>query len=310
MNQEPDMMIYGQATPDSRVVLRRQLNWLAVETLLLGVCFGRPLLDLLRFTLHSDLFSYIPLIPVISAYLIWTERKRMTTEVRATRAGAVVAFIIGGAIATTWWLGTDAGWHFAPQDYLSLMTFSFLCFFWGACLALPGWKIMRDAAFPAAFLIFAVPLPAVLETRIESFFQYTSALAAKGFFAMAGTPAILSNLTISLPGISLVVAPECSGIHSTLVLFIVSMLAGYLFLRRNSLRVILTLAVVPLAILRNGFRVFVIGEMCVHISPAMIDSPIHRKGGPIFFALSLIPFFLLLVLLRKRDDKSANAAVL
>jgi hypothetical protein len=31
----------------------------------------------------------------------------------------------------------------------------------------------------------------------------------------------------------------------------------------------------------------------------MIDSPIHHRGGPIFFVLSLIPFFGLLVLLRK-----------
>jgi hypothetical protein len=63
-----------------------------------------------------------------------------------------------------------------------------------------------------------------------------------------------------------------------------------------------------LAILRNGFRVFVIGELCVHVSPSMIDSPIHRKGGPIFFALSLIPFFLFLVLLRKLDSNASDKA--
>jgi exosortase/archaeosortase family protein len=89
---------------------------------------------------------------------------------------------------------------------------------------------------------------------------------------------------------------------------ITSLLAGYLFLRRTSLRVILALSIVPLAILRNGFRIFVIGELCVHISPTMIDSFIHRKGGPIFFALSLIPFFLLLVFLRKRDFNGSKVS--
>jgi hypothetical protein len=38
----------------------------------------------------------------------------------------------------------------------------------------------------------------------------------------------------------------------------------------------------------------------------MINSPIHRRGGPIFFALSLIPFFLLLVFLRKRESHASN----
>ncbi len=294
-------MIDSQSTVDSRLLLRRQLNWLAVETVMLAVCFSRPLIVLLRLAYHSQLFSYIPLIPVITAYLIWTDRKKMTAEVSPSRAGAAVAFLVGGAIVAAWWLGTRAGWKCASQDYLALMTLSFLCFFWGACLALPGWKIMRDAAFPAVFLIFAVPLPTVWVDYIDTFFQYTSAFAAKTFYSLAGTPALLRGLQIDLPGFSLVVAPECSGIHSTLVLFITSLLAGYLFLRRTSLRVILALSVVPLAILRNGFRIFVVGELCVHISPTMIDSPIHRKGGPIFFALSLIPFFLLLVFLRKRD---------
>jgi exosortase/archaeosortase family protein len=59
--------------------------------------------------------------------------------------------------------------------------------------------------------------------------------------------------------------------------------------------------VIPLAILRNGFRVFTIGELCIHVGPHMINSPIHRKGGPLFFALSLIPLFLLLVVLQKSE---------
>jgi exosortase C (VPDSG-CTERM-specific) len=294
-------MISNQFAVDSQVLLRRQLTWLAVETILLAVCFSHPLVDLLRFTFHSDLYSYIPLIPFIGGYLIWTERKKMTAEVSPSRLGAAGGFIIGAVFTATWWLGTRAGWTISHQDYLSLMTISFLCFFWGACLALPGWKIMRDAAFPAAFLIFAVPMPTVWEGNIDTFFQYTSAFAAKAFFSLAGTPALLRDLQIDLPGFSLVVAPECSGIHSTLVLLITSLLAGYMFLRRPWLRAILALSIVPLAILRNGFRVFVIGELCVHISPKMIDSPIHRKGGPVFFALSLIPLFLLLVFLRKRD---------
>jgi exosortase C (VPDSG-CTERM-specific) len=272
-----------------------------VETALLLVCFSRPLLELLRFTAHNDLFSYIPLIPGITAYLIWTERQKITAEVCPSRLGAAVAFVIGAGIAGGWWLGSRAGWEITSQDYLALMTLSFLFFFWGACLALPGWKIMRDAAFPAAFLIFAVPLPSSWEENIDVFFQYSSAMTAKVFYTLAGTPALRSGLRIDLPGFSLVVAPECSGIHSTVVLLITSLLAGYMFLRRNSLRAILALSILPLAILRNGFRIFVIGELCVHISTKMIDSPIHRKGGPIFFALSLIPLFLLLVFLRKRD---------
>src|ERR1700683_816240 len=195
-------MSYSNFIVDTQLILRRQLTWLAVETALLLICFSRPLLELLRFTTHDDLFSYIPLIPVITAYLIWTERQKFTREVCPSRLGAGVAFAIGAAIAGSWWLGNRAGWAITPQDYLALMTLSFLFFFWGACLALPGWKIMRDAAFPAAFLIFAVPLPTSWEENIDAFFQYSSAMAAKLFYTLAGTPALRSGLRIDLPGFS------------------------------------------------------------------------------------------------------------
>jgi exosortase/archaeosortase family protein len=69
--------------------------------------------------------------------------------------------------------------------------------------------------------------------------------------------------------------------------------------------VVLCLAVIPLALLRNGFRVFVIGELCVHVGPQMINSPIHHHGGPLFFVLSLPPFFLLLYFLRKDGQKAS-----
>src|ERR1019366_1721887 len=91
------------------------------------------------------------------------------------------------------------------------------------------------------------------------------------------------------------------GIRSSLMLFIMSLLTGYLFLRKPWNRTMLALAVIPLALLRNGFRIFVIGQLCVRIGPDMINSPIHRHGGPLFFILALLPLFLLLLFLRKSE---------
>ena len=91
--------------------------------------------------------------------------------------------------------------------------------------------------------------------------------------------------------------------HSVkLGLFITSLLAGHLFLRSPWKKTALALAVVPLAILRNGFRIFTIGMLCVHVDPAMIKSPVHTRGGPLFFVLSLAPFFLFLWWLRKSES--------
>ena len=90
----------------------------------------------------------------------------------------------------------------------------------------------------------------------------------------------------------------------SLALFITSVLAGHLFFRSFGKRSLLALAVIPLGIIRNGFRIFVIAMLCVHVNPDMIDSPIHHRGGPIFFMLSLIPFSLLLYILWRLERKN------
>jgi exosortase/archaeosortase family protein len=112
------------------------------------------------------------------------------------------------------------------------------------------------------------------------------------------------GLEFLLPGITIRVAQECSGYNSSCALFLVSLVAGHMFLKSPWKRTWLALAVLPLAILRNGFRITTIALLCVHVGPHMIDSPIHHRGGPIFFALSLIPFFAFLWLLRRLERPS------
>ena len=188
-------------------------------------CFGRPLCQWASFALHSELFSYVLLIPFISAYLIWSARKSLAPAIRPCWPGAAVGFSAGAALLAAYWIGRAAGWAPARQDYLALMMLCFLCWFWGACLAALGFKLMRQVAFPAGFLLFMVPLPVVWLANIDTFLQYTSAAAAAGFYALAREPLWRDGLNLHLSGFSLRVAPECSGIHSTMVLLITSVLA-------------------------------------------------------------------------------------
>ncbi len=81
------------------------------------------------------------------------------------------------------------------------------------------------------------------------------------------------------------------------------LLTSHLFLRTRWRRIVLVAFVIPLGVLRNGFRILVIGLLCVHVGPYMIDSPIHHQGGPLFFALSLFPLFLLLWWLRRQERR-------
>ncbi|HEX9047133.1 MAG TPA: exosortase/archaeosortase family protein [Verrucomicrobiae bacterium] len=258
--------------------------------------FALALWKLLWFATGDELYSYIPLIPLISAYLAWADRSKLPGVSVPARRLALL-FLAAAALAVTGYFLLDPAVPLENQLALSTLAWIFLftaagCWFLGAAA-------MRVLAFPFFLLLFMIPLPVFLREGIEALLQQGSAAVAGWLFTLAGTPQIREGTAFRLPGISMEVARECSGIHSTVVLVITGILAGQLVLRRTGLKVILWLTLVPLALLRNGLRVFVIGELCVHFGPRMIDSSIHRHGGPVFFLLSLIPFFGLLYWLKQ-----------
>jgi exosortase C (VPDSG-CTERM-specific) len=269
--------------------------------ILLLTAFGHPLLALISYAAGSQLYSYILLVPFVSAYFLYVRRDQLAKNYVADLPVATVSLVCGlGVLAFSYWLDF-AGRTPSFNDHLALRTLSFLC-----CLAAGGFFFfgrnwMRSAAFPLAYLIFMVPMPEAMVDALETASKYASAEVANVLFHLSGTPFLREGRIFQLPNISIEVAQECSGIHSSVVLFITSILAANLFLKTQWRRFVLVALVIPLAVLRNGFRILVIGLLCVNVGPQMIHSVIHRRGGPVFFVLSLIPFLALLWWLRRGD---------
>jgi exosortase C (VPDSG-CTERM-specific) len=190
----------------------------------------------------------------------------------------------------------------APGNRLPAQMFSFCLLLYASGYLVLGSKSMREAIFPALFLLFMLPFPPVIEHAIEWFLQHSTAEVAYRFIQWSGIPVLRRGLSFEMPGISLSVAPECSGIRSSWVLLITSLLAGHLFLKPRWKRSLLALIVIPLGIIRNAFRILVLSLLCVHLDPSWIDSPLHHRGGPIFFVLSLIPFTIILIWLLKTEN--------
>jgi exosortase C (VPDSG-CTERM-specific) len=273
----------------------------ACFAIVLLAAFAQPLLALINYAAGSKLYSYILLVPFVSAYLLYLRRDQLPKKYVIDLPLSILSLAIGlGVLAFTYWLDF-VGQRPSDNDRLVLLTLSFLC-----CLAAGGFFFfgrgwMRSAAFPLAYLIFMVPMPDAMADALETASKYASAEVTNLLFHLSGTPFLRAGLIFQLPNIAIEVAQECSGIRSSWVLLMTSILAANLFLKTRWRRFALVVFVIPLAILRNGFRILVIGLLCVNVGPQMIHSLIHRRGGPLFFTLSLIPFFLVLWWLRKGD---------
>lgn len=279
---------------------RRRLRWWALSIVLVSALFIVPLMQLAQHAFQHDEHSHIPLIPAVSAYLLLTMRGRRVAAAGRGVGGAVLLGAVGVAA-----LGAGLGLRgtLSVNDYLALMTLAYVSLVLGSGFVFLGTRWMRAAAFPLGFLAFMIPLPEAAVYWLERGSVLASADVSAWLLTVSGTPLLREGTFLALPGIVLEVAQECSGIRSSWVLLITSVLASNLFLQGTWRRIFLVAFVIPLGIVRNGFRILVIGLLAVHVGPHMVHSVIHTRGGPIFFALSLVPLFLLLIWLRRGDRK-------
>jgi exosortase C (VPDSG-CTERM-specific) len=268
--------------------------------LALTLLFIQPLSRLMSYAAQSNLHSHILLVPLITGYLLYVQRGRPSAAFSSSVAGTVTVGGIGIAALAA---GIEWRGSLSTNDVLALMALAFVSFVAAGGFLFLGSKWMAASAFPVAFLIFMVPLPDPAVDWLERTSMLASTEAAALFFNVADTAMVRHHTVFELPGIVLQVAQECSGIRSSWILFITSLLASHLFLKTRWRRAFLVALVVPLGVLRNGFRILVIGLLCVHAGPEMIDSPIHHQGGPLFFALSLMPLSLLLWWLRRQEQR-------
>lgn len=272
---------------------------------LLTVAFVMPLTSLAIHALRTNLHSHILLIPFVTIWLLRNKRGELPPA-SGPAFGWAVAFAVAGlgGVLAAWLTGTEPG-GLSWNDHLALYAASYVSLVVAGGFLLRGTAWMRAAAFPMFFLIFIVPLPDGVAAVAESGLMLASADASHWLFKVVGIPVFRDGQILELPGIVLEVARECSGIRSTWVLVITASLASYLFLESTWHRALLVAVVIPLGILRNGLRIVVIGWLCVRYGPHMIDSLIHREGGPVFFAITLVPFFALLWWLRRRERRKS-----
>jgi exosortase C (VPDSG-CTERM-specific) len=276
--------------------------------IMLLAAFGKSLLALISYAAGSQLYSYILLVPFVSAYLLYIRRDQLPKDYLVDLRLGIPSLACGlGVLLFTYWLDFS-GRAPAINDRLVLLILSFLCCLAAGVFLFFGRPWMRAAAFPMAYLIFMVPMPDAMANALETASKDASAEVANILFHLSGIPFVRAGAIFQLPNITIEVAQECSGIRSSWVLLMTSILAANLFLKTRWRRFALVVFVIPLAILRNGFRILVIALLCVNVGPQMIHSVIHRRGGPVFFALSLIPFLLLLWWLHKSEAEARSAA--
>jgi exosortase len=282
-----------------KFTLNSNRRFLLFNALFVPAFFG-PLRDLVQMSMRSDTFSYIPFIPFISAYLMYSDRQLIFSQGGASSPVGFLAIGIGILIL---FFGGIRENLLSPHDHLTLVTSSMVLIWIGGFTLCYGTRPLRAAVFPLLFLFFMVPIPGNALDKIILFLQKGSAEAAYGFFKAAGVPVARDGFVFHLMTTDIEVAKQCSGIRSALSLIITGVLAANFFLRTGWSRALLVISTIPITMLKNGFRIAALSLFGVYVDERILGSDLHQRGGILFFVLALVLVWAEIVLLRKAERR-------
>jgi exosortase len=259
--------------------------------------FWKILFSLVTFSLSHEYCSHIILIPFISFWLMYVNRN----SIRATSSTWIygVFFAIPAIPALLWAFARKSSLN--ANDFLACMTFAIICLWIGGFAVCYGRRAFRAAVFPLMFLLLMIPLPSVLLEGTTRFLQQGSTDITYWLLQAVGQPAVKVGYVIRMPRLSILVAEECSGIRSSIALFITCLLAGHMALKSNWRRTVFVLLTFPVALIKNAIRIATIVLLSLHVDMRVMTSSLHRDGGFLFFIIALLIMFPFLKFLRKSD---------
>jgi exosortase len=296
-----------QTLTENSTASRRNILFGIFSVILVAVAF-EPLRRLVQLCLawnEADL-SYIVMIPFISFALIYWDRRKVFLQPRTSIFPAAVLFVMGVILYA---LGHSMMGTAEQQNYLAVMTAAVIALFYSGFLLFYGWPVFKAALFPMLFLSLAIPMPTWLLESFTNFLVQGSAAMVSMLFSLTGTPAYREGTTFVLPRLAINIAPECSGIRSTLGMYIVTLIAGRLFLKSNISRTLLLIVVVPVSLFKNAVRIVTLTLLALHVDMSFLTGSLHQEGGIVFMMIGLAILYPFLVLLMRSEEKNLYRGV-
>jgi exosortase len=285
-------------------------RWLFFGCWIIFSClvFARTLATFAQIYLSDDDSSYLILIPVISAGVLFLERQKVFQNLSYDKVLSGSLVVLSACVALSVHLGISAA---TPGLQLSGYVLS-LVLLWVAGFAfLFGRSVSKAAYFPLLFLFLIVPLPSSILDHITYYLQVGSAWITGAVFDLLRVPALRDGLVFHLTRVSIEVTKECSGIRSSMVLLILALVIVHLCLKRFWTKVLFVASGLFMMILKNGIRIATLTILAIYVDPGFLYGRLHHQGGIAFFLFALLLLVPVLRLLQRSEALGArNSAVL
>jgi exosortase len=254
--------------------------WLIALVVSLAWLFGPTIEHLVGEWGTSADASYGLVLAVVACAIIWRRRSsvaQIAAEDSRLRPLGLLLFAAGLLIFLTGQLAADV---FVSRVSLVVVLAGIVWY----CA---GVAALRRLSAPFAFLLIAIPLPALVVNAITRPLQLVASRIAELTLTALSVPVFREGNLLALPSSTLEVAEACSGLRSLVSLAAIAAMLAWTMRRGATARAVLVASTVPIAVVMNGLRIAVTGLMVESWGPAFGKGGWHELTGWLTFVASL-----------------------
>ncbi|MFT5240045.1 MAG: exosortase [Candidatus Promineifilaceae bacterium] len=224
-------------------------------------------------------YSHGYILPFVSLFFLWNRRHQIVRAPKRVYLGGILVLV---AALLLHMLGMRVA-----QTRLSLAAL-ILCL-WSIPLYLYGPAVARNFTFPAAYLIFCIPLNFLnnitFPLRLFASVTATNILNGLGIEAVRSGSRIYSTAG---SGFDFNVADPCSGLRSLLA--ITALTAAYAWMTQRGIirKWLIFLASIPIALLANVFRIITVALVALVWGRKVATGFFHDYSGYVVFVFVVL----------------------
>jgi len=152
-----------------------------------------------------------------------------------------------------------------------------------------GSTALKRYWFAFFFLVFMVPLPIALYSKIASPLQLFASRVASALMNASGLPVLCEGNRMTLPGgLQMFVAEACSGMRQLTGFLALTTAVAYWTTRPCWYRIVIVISALPIALSANIARVMLTGYIMHFVNPQFAMGTYHTLEGLLMMAFGLL----------------------
>lgn len=226
----------------------------------------------------NDDYSHGYFIPFLAIYFIYCQRDALKNIIVRPSNTGILVIAAGLAQLVVAKVGSE----------FFLQRTSMIILLIGLVLFLLGWEYLYKLFLPLAYLIFMIPLPAIIWNKIAFPMQLFSSFLTEKVITFLGIPIFREGNILHLAETTLEVVAACSGLRSLVTMFALSAALAMLSELPNWKRWLLFFSAIPIAVIANISRLVITALMASRMGSAAAQGFLHEFSGIVVFILGLI----------------------